>query len=85
MALSDEQEIIEEGNAETEVIDKRYFHDSLTNDIFYPMTVPQAVEDLTEFIETEPMDFITLKAPNGSLYNVSVNDSGQLIATIKKP
>jgi len=82
---SDEEVIIEDGNAENEVVDKRYFHDSFTNDIFYPMTVPEAVEDLDEHIENAPLDFITLRAPNGTLYSVSVNDNGQLIATVKTP
>lgn len=80
--LSDEQILIESDTpAQEETQDRRNLIDPQTMEQFYPVTVPEAVLDLEEFVSNVVFDSITLKSPIGDLYSVSVSDEGTLVVT----
>lgn len=61
--------------------DRRNLIDPQTMEQFFPVTVPEAVLDLEEFVSDIVHDSITLRSPNGSLYDVSISDLGELVIT----
>ena len=63
--------------------DRRNLIDPQTMEQFFPVTVPEAVLDLEEFVSDIVHDSITLRSPNGSLYDVSISDLGDLVITKK--
>lgn len=67
--------------AKESVQDRRNLIDPETMEQFFPMTVPEAVLDLEDFINNVIHDTITFRSPDGSLYDVSISDTGTLVIT----